>query len=109
MLINKGVKRLRFNFSRVGGGEKLYKCLFRSQKWFEPIAFFFIVLSVKLLCIEHSFSDALLLPLSRPATGRDNRNTAAFCLLKKYAPHFFNPACGGTRQKEAAYPVTGKN
>jgi hypothetical protein len=46
---------------------------------------------------------------ARPAIWRDNRNTAAFCLLKKYAPHFFNPASGGTRQKEAAYPVTGKN
>ena len=44
-----------------------------------------------------------------PATWRDNRNTAAFCLLKKYALHFFNPASGGTRQKEAAYPVIGKN
>jgi hypothetical protein len=42
------------------------------------------------------------------AGGLRNRNTAAFCLLKKYAPHFFNPAFGGTRQKEAAYPVTGK-
>jgi hypothetical protein len=31
------------------------------------------------------------------------------CLLKKHAPHFFNPTCGGTKQKEAAYPVTGKN
>jgi hypothetical protein len=29
--------------------------------------------------------------------------------LKKYAPHFFNPACGGARQKEAAYPVTGNS
>jgi hypothetical protein len=29
--------------------------------------------------------------------------------LKKYAPHFFNSAFGGTGQKEAAYPVTGKN
>jgi hypothetical protein len=43
------------------------------------------------------------------AGGLRNRNTAAFCLLKKYAPHFFNPACGGTRQKEAAYPVTGNS
>jgi hypothetical protein len=43
------------------------------------------------------------------AGGLRNRNTAAFCLLKKYAPHFFNSAFGGTRQKEAAYPVTDKN
>ncbi|OJY84283.1 MAG: hypothetical protein BGP14_18700 [Sphingobacteriales bacterium 44-15] len=49
------------------------------------------------------------MPQAGPATWWDNRNAAAFCLLKKYAPHFFNPASGGTRQKEAAYPVTGKN
>jgi len=49
------------------------------------------------------------LPQAGPATWWDNRNAAAFCLLKKYAPHFFNPASGVTRQKEAAYPVTGKN
>jgi hypothetical protein len=43
------------------------------------------------------------------AGGLRNRNAAAFCLLKKYALHFFNPASGGTRQKEAAFPVTGNS
>ncbi|PVD52766.1 hypothetical protein DC498_07495 [Terrimonas sp.] len=43
------------------------------------------------------------------AGGLRNRNAAAFCLLKKYAPHFFNPTFGVTRQKEAAYPVTGNS
>jgi hypothetical protein len=45
------------------------------------------------------------------AGGLRNSRTCgtAFCLLKKYAPHFFNPACGGARQKEAAYPVTGNS
>jgi hypothetical protein len=44
-----------------------------------------------------------------PAGGLRNRNAAAFCPLKKYATHFFNSAFGGTGQKEAAYPVTGKD
>jgi len=43
------------------------------------------------------------------AGGLRNWNTAAFCPLKKYATHFFNSAFGGTGQKEAAYPVTGKD
>jgi hypothetical protein len=50
----------------------------------------------------------LLLPPSRSESGR-NWNAAAFFPLKKYASHFFNSAFGGTGQKEAAYPVTGKN
>jgi hypothetical protein len=43
------------------------------------------------------------------AGGLRNWNTAAFCPLKKYTTHFFNSAFGGTGQKEAAYPVTGKD
>jgi hypothetical protein len=32
-----------------------------------------------------------------------------FLSFEKYALHFFNPACGGARQKEAAYTVTGNS
>jgi hypothetical protein len=34
---------------------------------------------------------------------------AAFASLKKYAAHFFNPACSGTEPKEAAHAVAGVN
>jgi hypothetical protein len=43
------------------------------------------------------------------AGGLRNWNAAAFSTLKKYASHFFNPAFGGTVEKEAAYPVTGES
>ena len=41
------------------------------------------------------------------AGGLRNRNAAVFVSLKKYAPHFFNTALGGTKTKNAANPVTG--
>jgi len=38
-----------------------------------------------------------------------NCAAAAFSPLKKSASHFFNPAVGGTGEKEAAYAITGDN
>jgi hypothetical protein len=50
-----------------------------------------------------------LFAFASTAGGLRNRNAAAFSALKKYASHFFNPAFGGTAEKEAANPVTGDN
>jgi hypothetical protein len=86
----------------ICAGMKVVKCIKDAIVWdlnIKKAVITFIILNTPSLL--HSFC--------LRAGGLRNRNTAAFCLLKKYAPHFFNPASGGTRQKEAAYPVTGKN
>ena len=45
--------------------------------------------------------------LSECVTGIPIAIGTAFDSLKKFASHFFNPACGGTEPKEAPNPITG--
>lgn len=61
---------------------------------------------VKPLLIKHALFNSLLLPPPRYKSG-GNRSAASFCLLKKYASHFFNStlAEAGKKKRLIQLPV----